>query len=84
MDAQIVDLLKESALLMLVGMGVVFAFLSLLIVATNSLARFANPVNEADAPTVHTPSLPANQLSPQTVAAIGAAIHQYRKDNHHA
>ncbi|NVK24662.1 MAG: OadG family protein [Gammaproteobacteria bacterium] len=77
-------LLAEAGLLMLVGMVVVFLFLSLLILAINLLAKFA----EAFPDKVVTPaarpissSTNSNQVSPQVVAAVGAAIKQYKSRN---
>jgi oxaloacetate decarboxylase gamma subunit len=77
------DLLFEAANLLLVGMVVVFAFLSLLIFCINLMSKLFGgedpiPANSA----VNRPRMP-NQDSKaresQVTAAISAAIHQHRK-----
>ncbi|TRX55796.1 OadG family protein [Thalassomonas sp. M1454] len=73
----------EAGILMIVGMGFVFAFLSILIVAINILAKlsikFPDPV-----PQVRRPKTVANvdsgAVSPSVVAAISTAVAQYRKN----
>ncbi|WP_246614974.1 OadG family protein [Agarivorans litoreus] len=73
------ELLIEAATLMGVGMIAVFAFLSLLIIAVNGLAKLAPPLVEV-AETKQTSSAtpqPANNAT--VVAAISAAVQQYRK-----
>ena len=62
--------------LMLIGMGTVFFFLTLLIVATSTMsrlvARFAPPVAVA-------PAGPATTEQAEEVAAITAAIAEHRR-----
>ena len=79
---EITDLLVKSSQLMLVGMCVVFAFLSLLIFATKTLSSLVlkyqgipEPAMPAQAASPQT----TGEIAPQTVAAISAAIHQYRQ-----
>ena len=76
----ITELLAEAGMLMLAGMVVVFLFLSLLIIAINLLAKFAEAFPDKVTPTSapKTPSTNSKQVSPQVVAAIGAAIKQYK------
>jgi oxaloacetate decarboxylase gamma subunit len=67
---------------MVVGMTVVFAFLSLLIFVTKNMSQMVKKFEKPEAPIQQTPNaLPQNQgeIAPQTVAAISAAIHQYRQ-----
>lgn len=72
------ELLYEAAILMVVGMVVVFIFLTLLIFATKLLSKFAG---QEDAP-VNNPVQPSNLNAPEPViAAISAAIHQYKQNN---
>jgi oxaloacetate decarboxylase gamma subunit len=88
MQADLVALLTESASLMLVGMSVVFIFLTVLIAAVKLVAllcaRF--PGNEA-APqyarqgAARGTSVSSSALSPAKVAAITAAVHQFRSAN---
>ena len=74
-------LLVEAGLLMAIGMVVVFLFLSLLIFAINLLAKFAEafPDKETSSPAPVAPKNNSNnKVSPQVVAAIGAAIKNYK------
>lgn len=79
------DLLAEAGLLMLVGMAVVFVFLTMLIYATKLLTKIAEafPEPAATTPTnINKKSISSSdQTSPQVIAAIGAAIAQHRKKN---
>lgn len=77
------DLLLEAGMLMLVGMVVVFTFLTMLIFAIKLLAKFAEayPDNITQTPVRITPSTNSNQTSPQLVAAISAAVKQYKARN---
>ena len=77
------EMLSSGIELMLIGMGMVYAFLAMLIVAINLMSRFVRR---------YFPDLPA-QFPDQPVtggddkaviAAITAAIHQYRKKHHNA
>lgn len=77
------DLLYEAGLLMLVGMIVVFIFLSILIFATKGLSKFAASI----APPAVAPSRDPKSSSSQSpdldgpvVAAITAAVKQYKKN----
>ena len=83
MQENVADLLLEAANLLLVGMSVVFVFLTILIVAVNVIAKICAhfPDPEPDnLPPRQNPSLAKTSgVSQATVAAIGAAIHQYRK-----
>lgn len=74
----------EAGILMAVGMGFVFGFLSLLIIAINLLASFSSkypdPVTSAKQPR----KLAANkngEISPSVVAAISSAVAHYRHKN---
>jgi oxaloacetate decarboxylase gamma subunit len=78
-------LLAEAGILMGVGMGVVFVFLTFLIYATKLLTSIAQsfPEKKAAAPTQIKPisSGGTSKANEQVVAAISAAISQYRKKN---
>tara|TARA_R110002126_G_scaffold33382_19_gene104498 strand:+ start:359 stop:601 length:243 start_codon:yes stop_codon:yes gene_type:complete len=78
----ITDLLLEAATLMVIGMATVFLFLLLLVCLMNLMSallrRFAPPrvadkSVKADASTAG--------VSPAVVAAISAAVHQYRQQH---
>ncbi|KLV04940.1 oxaloacetate decarboxylase subunit gamma [Photobacterium aquae] len=78
--ADLGSVLWEAATIMVTGMVVVFLFLSILIYLVQLLARIA----PKDAPAAPARSHPApvlpshNGVRPEIVAAIGAAVHQYR------
>jgi len=80
------ELLVEAGILMLVGMAVVFVFLTILIFATKTLTKFAlafpEPEQAAPAKPVIKPIHSENGApSPQIIAAISAAVKQYRNKN---
>jgi oxaloacetate decarboxylase (Na+ extruding) subunit gamma len=79
------SLLYEAAVLMLVGMIVVFIFLTILIFATKGLSKFVAslPANSsASSTTVKlSPVEQKNQAPEPVVAAITVAIQQYKKNN---
>jgi oxaloacetate decarboxylase (Na+ extruding) subunit gamma len=84
MQTDITSLLMDAALLLAVGMSVVFVFLSILIVVILGIRRLDNalPAVAADKPlqrgsgsTTQTEGVP-----PSVVAAITAAVHQYRQN----
>lgn len=75
------DLLAEGLNLMLMGMGAVFVFLTLLVFTTSFMSKLVTryaPV-PAPAPKPAPLSSPASQADdPQLLAVISAAIHQHR------
>lgn len=78
----VTDLLLESASLMLIGMVSVFTFLLLLVLLMtlmSSVLRRYTPVKVADKST-KTDTNPSG-VSPAVVAAISAAVHQYRQQH---
>lgn len=86
MQANISDLLAESATLLLVGMSVVFIFLTMLIGAIQLIARLNTLFPSKEIQPSNTFSARSNiksaapdDVSPDTIAAITAAIHQFRK-----
>ncbi|MGF1693828.1 oxaloacetate decarboxylase subunit gamma [Photobacterium kagoshimensis] len=75
------SVLVEAATIMITGMVVVFAFLSILIFLVQLLAKIA----PADPEVVNTPT-PAqaaekssDTVQPEIIAAISAAVNQYRQ-----
>lgn len=67
--------------LMLYGMGTVFVFLALLILATSAMSavmqRYVKPEQMSQMPVANT-NMPTNVSQDQLVAVITAAVHQYR------
>ncbi|EPZ7320055.1 oxaloacetate decarboxylase subunit gamma [Vibrio mimicus] len=75
------SLLMDAATLMVTGMAVVFLFLTLLVYLVRLMSRvIPQEVPEAAAtPKKSQKVQPAtDSVSPQVVAAISAAVHQYR------
>ena len=88
MQANVTELLFEAGTLLLVGMCVVFTFLALLIGAINLIAyvcgKFPEPELEIKPRSnfkATSSSVKPGDVSPATVAAIGAAIHKYRNSH---
>jgi oxaloacetate decarboxylase gamma subunit len=78
------DIVSQGVELMLFGMGTVVVFLALLVVSTTAMSRFiARYFPESEAPALAALERLHGQQSepsddPKLVAAISAAIHQYR------
>jgi len=64
------SLLNEGVMLMLVGMGTVFAFLAILVAAMSTMAAVVRKYQP--------PPAPAAGVSDEEVAAIGAALRRHR------
>jgi len=77
------ELLAQALELMLAGMGFVFVFLILLIIATSLASKiitryFPEPV-ASSAPVSKAPSAPApSQVDAQLLSVISAAVKEYR------
>jgi oxaloacetate decarboxylase gamma subunit len=72
------ELMGSGIELMFAGMGIVFLFLAMLVVAINSMSALVQRFfPEAPAATVVIPSA-IGGTDKATVAAITAAVHQYR------
>ena len=69
------EIMSSGIEIMLVGMGIVFSFLAMLIVAVNIMStliqRFFPQIQEEITTT-------ANTADPSVIAAISVAVHQYR------
>ncbi len=77
----VADLLLEGAKLMLLGMGTVFVFLMLLVVAMAGMSRLARVQESPAAPAVEslqTPTVAGAREDRDLVAVISAAIKHYR------
>ncbi|TDF38605.1 oxaloacetate decarboxylase subunit gamma [Alteromonadaceae bacterium M269] len=86
MTDEIMNLLAESANLLIVGMAVVFVFLTVLIGAVKLMSRVVQKFPEPNTDAFGSNNLVTKQIaqqddkvSPQIVAAIVAAVHQYRQ-----
>lgn len=85
MQENVPELLMEAANLLLVGMSVVFIFLTLLIGAVQLIAYINSilPEEVVEAPSSKPPvrrqTANSDAVGGSTIAAISAAIHQYRQ-----
>ncbi|RZM81129.1 oxaloacetate decarboxylase [Pseudoalteromonas rubra] len=79
----ITALLAQAANLMLTGMVGVFVFLSILIIAVKGLSKFAAPDEPVQPRSQAAKSKPAGaeQVPAEHLAAISAAISQYRNQH---
>lgn len=76
------DLMSEAINLMLVGMGFVFVFLTILVFATSAMSKMIlkyAPAPEPKAP-VAPPVTPASNDA-QLLAVLSAAVDKYRSDH---
>lgn len=75
------SLLGDAAALMITGMAVVFMFLTILVYLVRLMSKLvpAEAQQHIQVPTtIKSKPGPSNQISPQIVAAISAAVHQHR------
>ncbi len=70
------ELMSYGVELMLVGMGIVFLFLTLLVVVINLMSKAILRFSPPPPQTGNVQSAAGNQ---RVIAAISAAVHQYRK-----
>jgi oxaloacetate decarboxylase gamma subunit len=82
----IVEMLEQSGVLTLLGMGVVFSFLAILIVAVTLVGKFIHAIGadkDLNQPAKTGTGAPANSAAKATAvtAAITAAVTEYRKTN---
>lgn len=70
------EMMSSGVEIMMVGMGIVFLFLAMLIVAVNIMSalvqRFVPDITEELIPST------AVDTDPNVIAAISVAVHQYR------
>ncbi|WP_017444986.1 oxaloacetate decarboxylase subunit gamma [Gayadomonas joobiniege] len=85
MENNLGALLFEAANLLLIGMGVVFIFLTILIFLIKLMSSLVGKNAPTPAAPVATPNINRNTgksaQDKKVVAAISAAVHQYRQDN---
>ena len=75
----ILDMLGQSAILTVLGVGIVFSFLFIVVVVVSQFERVFKPRGSKEAPIATAPQ--STGVSPQLVAAITAAVVEYRKSN---
>lgn len=75
------ELMGSGVELMLIGMGIVFLFLTMLVIAINVMSALVQRFfpEQPSSPIIQVPI--ANSADKTTVAAISAAIHQYRQNH---
>lgn len=73
------NLIFEGLQLMLIGMGMVFVFLSILVLCTSAMQRFISD----EMPTLKS-GIDTAQPTADEVAAISSAIHSFRHKSHHS
>ncbi len=71
------DLLMQGVNLMLLGMGMVFTFLAILVVALNGMSRLAASITGPEAPTA-TSTGTSGESDAELIAVISAAINRFR------
>jgi oxaloacetate decarboxylase gamma subunit len=71
------DLMMEGVNLMLLGMGMVFTFLAVLVVALNGMSRLASALAGPEAPAA-TSGAAKGEADAELIAVISAAINRYR------
>ncbi|MBV1870742.1 MAG: OadG family protein [Gammaproteobacteria bacterium] len=71
---------SQAVDLLIVGMGTVFSFLALLILATTLMSRFVSFLSpsEVGPATTSAPPVKNNMEDAQLVAVISAALHKHR------
>jgi oxaloacetate decarboxylase gamma subunit len=80
----VTDLLMEGVNLMLLGMGIVFSFLALLVLAMSGMSRLAHALTSEDVhktPSSVAPAPKGAEGSEELIAVITAAISRYRKNH---
>lgn len=74
------DIVEEGLALMALGMGFVFVFLTVLVIATTGMSWIVRRFTPAPVEGPDTPrAAPARQDDGELMAAIGAALHRYRR-----
>ncbi len=76
--AAVSDLLLNGVNLMLLGMGIVFTFLAILVVALNGMSRLAASIAGPEEPATSS-SGTARESDAELIAVITAAINRFRK-----
>jgi oxaloacetate decarboxylase gamma subunit len=80
----IAEMLEQSGVLTLLGMGIVFSFLVILIAAVSLVGKFIRAVGadkDPGRPAAAAGGAPAASSGGAVTAAISAAVSEYRKTN---
>jgi oxaloacetate decarboxylase gamma subunit len=80
----IAEMLGQSGMMAVIGMGIVFLFLIILIIAVSLTGKIIHALGldkDVQAETAKRGPLPATVNQTAVVAAIGAAVTQYQKDH---
>ena len=76
------DIFNESIQLLIYGMGTVFVFLYILILATQTMSRLVlRFMPEVESAAAVKRKSPAPNVDPNVVAAIGLAVQEYRREH---
>jgi oxaloacetate decarboxylase gamma subunit len=76
----IVEMLEQSGVLTLLGMGIVFSFLVILIICVILVGKFIHAIGaDTDVTQAAQPAAPAVGGAAAITAAITAAVTEYRK-----
>nr|VFJ91276.1 MAG: sodium pump decarboxylases, gamma subunit [Candidatus Kentron sp. LFY]VFJ93263.1 MAG: sodium pump decarboxylases, gamma subunit [Candidatus Kentron sp. LFY]VFK16394.1 MAG: sodium pump decarboxylases, gamma subunit [Candidatus Kentron sp. LFY] len=78
-EAMINELLTSGVHLMLLGMGVVFVLLGLLIVTVGGMSRLAQALQGEPMPPEPPVAQPVGTPDQQLLSVISVAIHKYRR-----
>lgn len=81
MDNSIGSLLWQAATIMVTGMGVVFLFLTIMVYLVTLMSKLVPKESLPEiVPRSRTNISKSSDVEPQVIAAISAAIHQYRNN----
>lgn len=79
METSIGNLLWQAATIMVTGMGVVFLFLTIMVYLVTLMSKLVPKESLPEiVPRTKPAAANAGGIDPQTIAAISAAVHQYR------
>jgi oxaloacetate decarboxylase gamma subunit len=74
-------MLEQSGVLTVLGMGIVFSFLIILIIAISGIGKIMNALNLNKKLTPHALVAAPSADSGAVTAAISVAVNEYRKSN---
>ena len=79
---KIMEMLGQSGLITLFGMGVVFGFLILMIIAISIVGKIINTIEEKRGTALLASAVSVSGTqNAEVTAVISAAVNQYRKNN---